>query len=130
MALITIEQETNLLEFAGAKNPIYLIRNNSLSILKGDIYEIGNYEKSENIYTNHQLQLQKNDIIYLFSDGYADQFGGVSNKKLTYKTFQKILLEIHKKPLNEQRRILYDEFIRWKGENEQIDDVLIMGIKI
>ncbi|MCK5823417.1 MAG: DUF4154 domain-containing protein [Bacteroidales bacterium] len=130
MSLITIEQKTKVLEFAGAKNPIYLIRNNSLSIFKGDIYEIGNYEKTENIYTNHQLQLQKDDIIYLFSDGYADQFGGEKGKKFLYKAFQQLLLKIHQKPLVEQRRILLNEFIEWKGEQEQIDDVLIIGIRI
>ena len=130
MALITIEKNTKKLEFAGAKNPIYLIRNNSLSIFKGDIYEIGNTEKKENLYTNHEIQLQKDDIIYLFSDGYADQFGGDRGKKLKYKTFQELLLKIHQKPLLEQKNTLYNEFIEWKGEQEQIDDILVIGIKI
>lgn len=130
MALITIDKKTKTLEFAGAKNPIYLIRNNSLTILKGDIYEIGNTEKNKKLYTNHSLQLESNDVIYLFSDGYADQFGGKKGKKFLYKTFQELLLKIHKKPLLEQKNILLKEFTEWKGNQEQIDDVLVIGIKI
>ncbi len=130
IALITIEKNTKKLEFAGAKNPIYLIRNNSLSIFKGDIYEIGNTERKKDLYTNHEIQLQKNDIIYLFSDGYPDQFGGDRGKKFKHKTFQELLLKIHQKPLLEQKNTLYNEFIEWKGNQEQIDDVLVIGIKI
>jgi serine phosphatase RsbU (regulator of sigma subunit) len=76
------------------------------------------------------VQIRKGDCIYLFSDGYADQFGGPNGKKFKYKSLQLLLLEIHNKPMEEQKVILETEFEKWKGMLEQIDDVCVIGIRV
>jgi serine phosphatase RsbU (regulator of sigma subunit) len=81
-------------------------------------------------FTTHEVEVSKGDIIYLFSDGFADQFGGPKNKKFRYKQFQELLVKIHKSSMREQKEILEETFIKWKGEQIQIDDVLVMGYKI
>ena len=81
-------------------------------------------------FTNHHLSLNEGDIFYLFSDGFADQFGGAKGKKLMKKHFQQLLISNAKQPLNEQRTILRDHFINWKGCMDQIDDVCVVGVKI
>ena len=102
---------------------------NSLSIIKADKMPIGTHIKM-NDFTNNNIQLQKNDLIYLFSDGFVDQFGGENNQKFSTKQFNKLLVSIYAKPLNEQKQILEQNFNDWKGEKKQLDDVLVVGVKI
>ncbi len=130
IALCAINFKTNVMEFAGANNPLYLIRNNELTEIKGDKMPIGIHIRKNNEFTNHKIQLQKNDCIYIFSDGFPDQFGGPKAKKFKYKPFKELLKEIHTHPMDEQERILNDTFEKWKGDLEQIDDIIIIGIKI
>ena len=87
---------------------------------------------SENMadFSAHEIQIEKNDMIYLFTDGFADQFGGEHNKKFMSSSFKQLLLDIHEKALTEQRQILDNKFSEWKGDNEQIDDVLVVGIRL
>jgi serine phosphatase RsbU (regulator of sigma subunit) len=129
IALCALDQNSNTLYYAGAKNPIYIIRNDELIELKADRNAIGCNDQNEH-YTNQSIQLQKGDTIYLFTDGYADQFGGEKGKKLKYKRFKEILLEIQNLSMKEQKEYLAVFFNQWKGTLEQIDDVCVLGVKI
>ena len=117
--------------WAGAYRPLLIIRaNGEILRLEGDKYPLGGAQMDANRnYTMHQLHLQKSDMIYLFSDGYADQFGGEKGKKMMIKRFIEQLLHIHSKPLYEQKEILHQFFMQWQGEHEQVDDVLVIGIR-
>ncbi|MFQ5335957.1 MAG: triple tyrosine motif-containing protein, partial [Flavobacteriales bacterium] len=145
LALCAIDRKSMRLEFAGAYNPLYIIRkgiaNQKLRIagnyrffeddlleVKADKVPIGGSESGSK-FTNFEFELQQGDAIYIFSDGYADQFGGPLGKKYKYKTLKKKLLEIHEKPMQEQKQLLADEFGAWKGEEEQVDDVCLIGVR-
>ncbi|MEO9532709.1 MAG: 7TM diverse intracellular signaling domain-containing protein [Crocinitomicaceae bacterium] len=155
IALCGYDKSTKQIHFAGAKNPIYIIRKADsleelgfdfenerdplkdadqplyLQEIKGDSHPIGAYVGDKlKPFTDHTIQLQTGDMIYVFSDGYADQFGGPDGKKYKYKTFKKFLLKISQLPVEEQKRLLIEEYDNWKGGYEQIDDVLVMGIRI
>jgi len=112
-----------------ANNPVYLIRDNEITRIDADKMPIGIHRSSDKPFTNHRLELQAGDIIYLFSDGYVDQFGGPVGKKFKYRAFREMLLQEHKKPMHEQKEMLEKAFVEWKGEIEQVDDVLVMGVK-
>ena len=131
IALCSLNLKTNEIHFAGANNPLWIIRAGATEVeeIKGDKQPIGNFENAH-LFTNHSLQLQKGDCFYIFSDGYADQFGGIKGKKITKKTFKKILLSICKEPLDQQKELLDIHYEKWKGNLEQIDDVCIIGVRI
>jgi serine phosphatase RsbU (regulator of sigma subunit) len=95
-----------------------------------DRMPIGIHFTSFTPFTNHTIDFRKGDYIYLFTDGYADQFGGPKGKKYMYKPFQDLLLRIHHKPMEQQKEILDSTFIKWMGEREQVDDVLVMGMHL
>ena len=130
IALCILNHKTNKLQFSGAFNPLYLIRDNSLSEIKADRMPIGIYHDAEPNFTNNELQLQKSDCLYISSDGYVDQFGGASGKKLLTKTLKEILLNIHSEPMVRQKEILLERFQQWKGKYQQLDDILMIGIRI
>ncbi len=131
IALFSINYNKSTMEFAGANNPLWIIRDNELIEIKGNRFPIGVYfDEGLQKFTNHEWELQRGDIVYIFSDGYADQFGGPNGKKFKYKPLQKIILDNHKKNLAEQKEILDKAFEDWRGDLEQIDDVLIIGIRI
>ncbi len=129
IALCAINFSTKQLQFSGANNPLYIIRENELIEIKGDKQHIGKHHKESN-FTNHVISLKKDDCIYLFSDGYADQFGGPKGKKFMYKQFKNLLLKISHLPLDQQKKVLNDTFENWRGDLEQIDDVCVIGVKI
>jgi serine phosphatase RsbU (regulator of sigma subunit) len=131
MSLCIFDFESGKAEFAGANNPLYLIRNNELIRYKGDRFPIGAFEGSTpQLFVNNKIDIQPGDCYYLFSDGYADQFGGPDNKKLRYKKLEEFLLEIHDQPMDYQQAFLRTKLLEWKGDNDQVDDVLVIGIKI
>lgn len=130
IALCIIDKKNNKMQFAGANNPLYLIRNNELNIIKGDRMPIGIHLNSHMPFTNHIIELQRNDRYYLFSDGLPDQFGGPENKKFKYAQLQQLLINIHHKSFSDQRQIIEDTYITWKGENDQTDDILVIGFSI
>jgi serine phosphatase RsbU (regulator of sigma subunit) len=119
------------MQFAGAHNPIWVVRHETKDIeeIKADKQPIGKFDYRKN-FTNNTITLFKGDCIYLFSDGYADQFGGPNGKKFKYKTMQQLLQKIHDLPMEEQKLIMDEEFESWKGSLEQIDDVCVIGIRI
>lgn len=128
LALVCYNKSTNELQFAGAFNPLYLIKNGELEEIKADRFSIGRTSlEMENHFTNHTIQMQSGDIMYLFSDGYADQFGGEEGKKFKYKTLKDLLVSIQSTPMVEQKEILNTTIENWKGDLEQIDDILLIG---
>jgi serine phosphatase RsbU (regulator of sigma subunit) len=130
IALCTIDPATMMLEFSGAHNPVYIIRDNELIELESDPFSIGAYVNGEREYTNHSFQLQKNDCLYLFSDGYMDQFGGPKGKKFMRKQFRTTLIQMHTLRMPEQKWRLAETLEKWQGDNEQVDDVLVIGVRI
>jgi len=149
MALCTLNESRTKLSFAGAKNPLYIVRNKQVEgaeipypikaettdvaiyEIKGDKQPIGNHSDAQLVpFTNHELNIQKNDMIYIFTDGFADQFGGPKGKKFNYRQFRNLLMKIVDQPVEDQKNILNQTFIDWKGTLDQVDDVLIMGIRV
>jgi len=117
------------LEFAGAHNPLWIVRNGELIEIKGDRQGVGKYEGSK-LFTNHNFDLEKRDVIYIFTDGYRDQFGGAKRKRIKNTGFKKLILEIHQKPMSEQKDLLDSYLTQWQGELTQIDDICVMGVRI
>ncbi len=131
LSIIAINKHNNTLEFAGAVNKLYLIRDGKITEIKGDSFSVSpiNY-LTYGSYTNHTIEFQENDMIYIFSDGYVDQFGGPDNKKFKYRRFRNMLLNNYEKPAHEQKEVLERVLKTWKGEQEQIDDILVIGIRL
>lgn len=129
IVLCQYDREMQELTIAGAHRPLYLIRNGELSQVKGARYSIGANTPRKSNLKNHVLKIEKGDLIYLFSDGYPDQFGGNQNKKYMVGKFKKLLKSIADLPLNEQKQELDAVFKEWKGKKNQTDDVLVIGIK-
>ncbi|MDF1675858.1 MAG: SpoIIE family protein phosphatase [Vicingaceae bacterium] len=118
-----------ILQWAGANNPLWIIRKHELIEVKPNKQPIG---KTDNplSFTTHEIQLQKGDTIYVFTDGFADQFGGPKGKKFMYKPFKELLLSIQNKTMEEQKIVLEQHFENWRGNIEQVDDVCVIGVRI
>ncbi len=129
MALCIVSPEKKKLQFAGANNPLYRIRNGALEKINADRMPVGFHHKIEVPFKAVTLNVNKGDCFYIFSDGYADQFGGPHKKKMKYRNFQKLLLGLHSENMPEQGEKLKKEFEKWKGDMEQIDDVLVIGFR-
>ncbi len=132
MSMIVVDYDHNLLYFAGAKNPLYLVSEGTLHIQKGYIHSVGTLpnENEKISFPTHTFEFHKGDVIYLFSDGFADQFGGKNGNKFRYARFNDLLMEICNLQPLEQYFKLDQAFNEWKGNYEQVDDVLIIGIKL
>lgn len=130
MALCMIDLEKRKLLFSGANNPIYIINNQGLKEIRGDRMPVGINIMHHKPFTNQEIQLNRGDTLYLFTDGYADQFGGDKGQKFRYKYFKELLRSNHGIAMKKQKDILQKTFLQWKGDYEQIDDVMVMGIKI
>jgi serine phosphatase RsbU (regulator of sigma subunit) len=153
MALCKMQTENSALqvryvEFSGAKNPLYIVAPNivnrkvaqkadkihgsDLIEIAGDKQPIGYEQEEHQPFTKHQLELQKGDLLYTFSDGYPDQFGGPKGKKFLYKRFKQLLIDIQDRPMDEQKEILNKTIEDWMSQNdeEQIDDICILGVKV
>jgi sigma-B regulation protein RsbU (phosphoserine phosphatase) len=130
VSLVMVDPEKKKLHFAGAYNPIYVVQNNQLVELKGDRMPIGINLDFERDFQDNSLDVNPGDCVYLFTDGFADQFGGAENKKFRYKQFQELILDVHNLPMSQQKDILQKTFTEWKGSYSQVDDVLVIGFKI
>ena len=130
MALCIIDTKKKQIQFSGAFHPMYLIRNEELIVIKGDPMPIGKYNETEVPFTNKEMPFNENDMIYLFTDGYVDQIGGLDRKTFKSIQFKKLLKEIHYRPLKEQKEILLEEHGIWRAGLEQIDDIMILGVKL
>lgn len=129
ISLCILDKETNKLQFAGAFNPMWIVRDDKLTEFKADKMPIGFHLKLSKFNTS-ETTLEKGDALYLLSDGYYDQFGGEDDKRYSSGRLKRLIKEIAKLPMSNQKEILNKRFSDWKGNNEQIDDVLIFGIRI
>jgi sigma-B regulation protein RsbU (phosphoserine phosphatase) len=130
VVVCVIDFNKNKLQFSGAFRPLYLIRDGELKEVKGDPMPIGLYQDEELSFSNKDIIFNEGDLLYLFSDGYIDQFGGSDRKTFRSDNFKKILLEIKDLPLIEQKKYLIKQHEEWKGVIEQTDDILIVGIRL
>jgi len=125
-----IDCKKAILEYAGAFSSMYLIRDKSVSEIKGNRFSVGLMgDLIDEPFENHNMKLEKDDVIYLFSDGYPDQFGGEEGKKFKYRRFRHLLLNIHTLPFRQQEKVLDQSLIHWMGNHDQVDDILIIGVK-
>lgn len=130
IALCTYDRQKSELKFAGAYNPLYLVRQGTLHIVPADRMTISYPYGDAGSFQTHTLNLQSGDQLYLFSDGYVDQFGGAERKKLKNKSFRELLLSISEERMEKQKIHLHEYFLSWKGNEEQYDDVSIIGVRI
>ena len=131
MALINLDREKMEIQYAGAYNPLYIIRKGELLETRADRISIGNTSNNiRNYFINHVIKVEKGDMLYIFSDGFADQFGGPDRRKFMLGSFNKLLIEIHLLSMDAQKEQLNKVFKEWKGGNDQIDDILVMGVRV
>ncbi|NJK85684.1 MAG: SpoIIE family protein phosphatase [Bacteroidales bacterium] len=130
IALCIIDLENLEMQFSGAYNPVYIMTNNNLEVLRGDRMPIGFHYKEDCYFTCHHYSLKKGDTIYLFSDGYCDQFGGENHNKFMTKRFNHLLLDINQYPLPKQKEWLENTMREWMDDKDQVDDITVLGIKI
>jgi tetratricopeptide (TPR) repeat protein len=130
IALCILNYEKMKLQYSGAFNPLYYIRNSELMQIKADRMPIGIHQKEIAGFTKNELKIRSGECFYIFSDGYVDQFGGPEGKKFKNRAFQELLLANHQKPMIEQKKILEETFDNWKKGFEQIDDVMVIGVRI
>ena len=130
LTICSIDYETGILEFAGAFNPLFHIRGTKLTETKVDKMSIGSFVADDlNKYQNHSIQLNKGDTLYITTDGYCDQFGGPKGKKFMAARFRDLLVEIQKNTIEEQRDLLNRAIEEWRNREEQVDDILVIGVR-
>ena len=130
IALVTFYLDNSTMQYSGAFNSVFVIRENELIELKADRMPLGFITNNPSPFTNHEIRIIKNDSIYLFSDGFMSQFGWRNNKKFQMKNFRQLLLDIQNVPLEAQKVLLENSFNNWKGKLDQIDDIMVIGVKI
>lgn len=128
-SIISYDLKNKTLIFSGAFNPMYLIRNNEIIDFKGDNMPLAYHEKMSD-FSYQELKTEPDDLIYLFSDGFVDQFGGQNDKKFHRSQFKEVLLKHHEKPLAEQKQMLLNVHLNWKGNEDQTDDITVIGLKL
>ncbi|NOR87766.1 MAG: tetratricopeptide repeat protein [Bacteroidales bacterium] len=129
MSLLSIDLDTNDIEFAGAQNPLYIVNEGGLEEIKGNKQPIGSSLEVK-VFDNHEVKTQKGDMVYLFTDGYIDQFGGPKGKKFMRKKFKELLQSIHKLDVKTQKLHLDNTIKDWMKDEEQLDDILVIGIRV
>lgn len=129
IGLCLVEKNTNKIQYSGANRPLIRIRGDELTEFKPDLMTIGLAPLKEWAFTNNTIDIQAGDIFYLFSDGFSDQFGELTNKKLKHRNFKRLLESFAGLPMAEQKVQLERAFFDWKGSEPQVDDVLIFGFK-
>ena len=134
MALCVLDTENNMMQYAGANNPLYVIKENKgkpeLKEIKADRMPLGYYPGKEKSFSNQNIQLETGDTFYIFSDGFIDQKGGREEKKFLSKNFKKLLLEINDQAMQDQKKILEESLSDWMGDQAQIDDLLVLGVRV
>lgn len=127
IAFCRLDKEQKELIYSGANNPLYIVNSTGLSILKANKQPIGKHEDRVP-FSEEKIQLNEGDAVYLFSDGYADQFGGPQGKKFMYKVLRLRIEENKSSTMNDQKDVLLSSFISWKKGYEQVDDVCVVGL--
>jgi serine phosphatase RsbU (regulator of sigma subunit) len=131
LALCAYDHKTRMLEYAGAFNPVYIVRDSEILEMKGDRIIVGpDYGVQRGIFENRTLEIKEGDMLYMFTDGYADQFGGPEGKKFKYRRFRHLLMSIHQLSMDEQKKKLQENMNEWMGnKHDQIDDQTILGLR-
>ena len=129
ISVINYNFSTKQVSFAGANNPLFLVHEGELTEIKADKMPIALYDKMVS-FSSNEVELQQGDCLYIFSDGFVDQFGGPKDKKFMKKRFKQLLIDNHNLPMDEQKDLLDKAYEEWKGEGEQVDDVLVIGLKV
>lgn len=129
ISLCALNTKTNQLQWSGANNPIWIVRKKELIDIKPVKQPIGKYT-IQTPFISHQIELEEGDFLYVFTDGFQDQFGGPKGKKYKTANFKKLLLSINENSISDQKQIIESTFHDWKGELEQVDDVCIIGVKV
>ena len=135
MALCVIDKNRKKINYAGAMHPLYIVTNNKVEVVKADMYSIGGRKlrsSADNIrnFTNHTIEITKGMSFYMFSDGYVDQFGAKEKNKFNTERFKQLLLNIQNMEMERQKKIVQNAMEEWKGSSKQIDDMLVVGMKI
>ncbi|MCR5456080.1 MAG: serine/threonine-protein phosphatase, partial [Bacteroidales bacterium] len=131
IAVCILDLDTNHLQFSGAFNPMFLVRNGELEEYRADRMPIGIFDLVNVGFTTYDIDAQSGDIVYIFSDGYASQFGGRTGKKFMSSRFKKLLQDVSNEPMSKQKQLLEDKIDAWMGtEYNQVDDILVIGFKI
>jgi serine phosphatase RsbU (regulator of sigma subunit) len=128
-AICSFDLISGILEFSGAKRPLMLVKKETHEVIKPDSQSISHETPPEFRFTNHIVNLEEDDYIYMFTDGYTDQFGGENGKRFMKSKFIDLINSVREIDMNEQSFYVQQTFETWKGENEQVDDVLVMGFK-
>jgi len=129
MALCALDPQRMVLEYAGANCPLYLVRGDAIEQYTPDKRPIGGADPGGKRFTDHRIHLRKGDLVYIFSDGYADQFGGPNGKKFLQRRFRELLVSIRHEPMERQKALLLEALSKWRGAQEQVDDILVMGMR-
>ncbi len=130
ITICALNRKEMKLRFAGAYNPLYLIRDNELEIIKTSKFAIGSFKPGEQNFETFEIDIKKGDKIYIFSDGYPDQFGGEKGKKFMYRQFKELLLSTINESMEDQKKLLDQRIESWRGEYEQVDDILVFGVEV
>ena len=130
ITLCSLNKKQMKLKFAGAYNPLYLIRDSELQIIKTDKFAIGSFKPGEKNFETIEIDVKKGDKIYIFSDGYADQFGGPRGKKFMYRQFKETLISTIHESMENQKQLLDKRIESWRGSLEQVDDIVIFGVEV
>ncbi|MEW6468111.1 MAG: tetratricopeptide repeat protein [Bacteroidota bacterium] len=130
IALCSFDLQRMRLEFAGANRPLWIVRDGQLLEYSSTKAAVGGITSEMQEFINHEVEIRKGDHVYLFSDGYADQFGGDKGKKMMTRNFKKLLVSIYDKAMQSQKDLLEETLDQWKGHIEQLDDILVIGIKV
>jgi serine phosphatase RsbU (regulator of sigma subunit) len=129
-SIISFDFDNNKFTYTAAQNPIWVIRNNELIEIKGEKMPIGKHDNDSVPFVGGEFETKKGDVIYTITDGFHDQFGGEKGKKFMVKPFKNYLISIAHLPMQEQKEKLTETFTTWKGDEEQVDDVCIIGVKV
>ena len=130
ISICKLNMKKKTLEFSGAHNPLVIVSGNELKTVKGDSQAVGLETVEIKPFTKHSIKLKKDDMIYIYSDGYQDQFGGENGKKYMTANFKKLLLKISKEEEKKQNKLLEIELANWMQKEEQVDDICIMGVRV
>lgn len=131
LALCAYDHKNQVLEYAGAFSPVYIVRDSEILEMKGDRIIVGpDYGVQRGTFKNRTMEIREDDMLYMFTDGYADQFGGPEGKKFKYRRFRHLLMSIHHLPMEEQQKKLQENMEEWMGsQNDQIDDQTVLGLR-
>jgi len=130
IALCVYDSTSKKLYFSSTDRPLNLVRNGELITYRQGEYPLGYVTKNPPHFEKESIQLEKNDVFYIYTDGYCDQFGGKKNEKYLEGNFEKLILKIYHLPMEQQEQMIAEEIENWKGKQQQIDDMLVIGIRI